>query len=378
MKVAIIADPIDNQKGGIHVYTRELVRALAAHGREHEYLIVRERHDPELRAMEQLPIPNFRFGLGLSALRLFFYVPWVLRKHQVDAVLEPAHFGPFNLPARIRRITMMHDLTPILFPQYHNWHSQQLQRWFLPGILKRAALVLSNSQNTERDLHQHYPQTRGKVKTILLGADHLQRQRTESRAYLDEIGLAQPYLLSVGTIEPRKNLVRLLEAYTSFRQAVPQAVRLVIAGQRGWKSEAFFEALQRHPYQKDILLPGFVPDAGLTELYSHALGMVYPSEYEGFGFPVLEAYSCGCPVVCADNSSLPEVGGKWAFYHDAHDSSSLAQALLRFYQSPASKRLELQHALSAWASRFTWAGYVKELEQALTELSAGRDECLKT
>jgi glycosyltransferase involved in cell wall biosynthesis len=366
MKVAIIADPIDNQKGGIHVYTRELVAALDRQETEHEYLLLRERIDPEIKNLEQIALPNLRFGLGLAALRLFFVVPWVLSRHRVDAVMEPAHFGPFNLPPRIRRITMMHDLTPILFPEYHNWHSQQLQRIFLPGILRRARLVLSNSQNTTRDLHKHYPGTQQKTATILLGADHLKNQRVERRDYLDDQQIHTPYWLSVGTIEPRKNLLLLLEAYQLFREHVPEQVSLIITGQKGWKSDAFFQALEQHPFRKDILLTGFVPDEALSELYSHALALVYPSEYEGFGFPVLEAYRCGCPVVCADNSSLPEVGGKWAFYHDAHDRDSLYKAMSESYQLRGAAREAYRAEVIQWAQEFTWANYVTQFEQALS------------
>jgi len=365
MKVAIIADPIDNQKGGIHVYTRELVAALSRYGQQHEYLILRERVDPELEGLEQIVLPNFRFGFGIAALRLFFAVPWVLNRRGVDAVLEPAHFGPFNLPKRIRRITMMHDLTPILFPQYHNWHSQQLQRLFLPSVLRRADLVLSNSQNTTSDLHKHYPQTQGKIETILLGADHLQRERVQTRHYLDEKGIQHPYWLSVGTIEPRKNLLRLLEAYRQFRAQTEERVLLLVVGQKGWKSESFFDALEQHPYREDIILPGFVPDAALSELYSHAIGLVYPSEYEGFGFPVLEAYACGCPVVCADNSSLPEVGGRWAFYHDAYDADGLCRAMQSLYELPEDERQRMASEVAEWAAGFTWKGYVERLEAVL-------------
>ena len=368
MRVAIIADPIDNQKGGVHVYTRELVKALEQHSRQHEYLLLRQQRDASLQRLEQLVLPNFRFGLGLAALRLFFAVPWLLSRRRVDAVLEPAHFGPFNLPGRIRRITMIHDLTPMLFPQYHNWHSQQLQRWFLPSILRRASLVLSNSQSTTRDLHQHYPLTQGKVATILLGADHLQRGQVERRHYLEKQGITKPYWLSVGTIEPRKNLPRLLEAYRQFRESVRERVLLLIVGQQGWKSEPFFRALEEHPFRDDIRLMGFVPDDALSELYSHALGLVYPSEYEGFGFPVLEAYACGCLVVCSDNSSLPEVGGKWAFYHNAYEASELARALEELYTLPDAERKQRQRAVQGWSAGFTWRAYVEKLEDELTKL----------
>lgn len=368
MKIAIIADPIDNQRGGVHVYTRELVHALLAYDQHNEYILVREQHDPGITNAEQLVVPNYRVGLGLSALRLFGVVPWMLARRGVDAVLEPAHFGPFNLPRRIKRITMIHDLTPILLPEYHRWHSQLLQRWFLGGILKRADLVLSNSQSTTRDLHQHYPVTKDKTATVLLGIDHTDLPEPVGEGALPQIGVDAPFWLYVGTIEPRKNLVRLLEAYRLFRESRAERVQLVIAGQRGWKSEAFYDALERHPFRADIVLPGFVPAQTLSQLYAHAIGLVYPSIYEGFGFPVLEAFSRGCLVVCADNSSLPEVGGDVAFYCQAETPTSIHQQMQRLYALVPAERNQKKIQARHWARQFTWQQHAAQFIQHLTQL----------
>ncbi|MGB3547350.1 MAG: hypothetical protein WBA17_10265, partial [Saprospiraceae bacterium] len=147
MKIAIIADPLDNQRAGIHVYTRELVYALLKYDRKNEYILIRERVDPELD-VRQIALPNVRLPIGYASLRLFFIVPHTLRRLGVDAVLEPAHFGPFNLPRRVRRITVIHDLTPLLLSSFHRYHSQLLQKIFLKRILRRASLILSNSRNT--------------------------------------------------------------------------------------------------------------------------------------------------------------------------------------------------------------------------------------
>lgn len=365
MKIAILADPIDNQKGGIHVYTRDFVNALIRNPGKLEILLVREKYDPELEGfVEQLIIPNIRWGLGLAALRLLFVVPFLLWRKGVDAVLEPAHFGPFNLPRRIRRITVMHDLTPILFPHYHHFHSHWLQKNFLSGILRRADLILSNSRHTQTDIEQHYPFTKGKVKTIYLGLS-TPLGAVATREYLDQTGIHQPYWLAVGTIEPRKNLVRLLEAYTRFRDQHQERVQLVIAGQRGWKSEPFFEALEKHPWRSDILLTGFVPDEALPQLYSHAIGLVYPSEYEGFGFPVLEAMACACPVICSGSSSLPEVGGEVAFYADPHQPTQIAQQMHKLFTLKPQEREVLQAKALQRAAQFTWAAYVEEFKRII-------------
>lgn len=353
MRIAIIADPIDNQRGGVHVYTRELVQHLLRQPGEHEWFLVRERFDPDLQGARQIVIPNIRIGLGLAALRLFLLVPLVLWWHKVDVVFEPAHFGPFNLPRRIRRVTMIHDLTPLLFPHYHRYHSQLLQKIFLPGILRRASLILANSKHTASDIRRHFPAVSDRIATIPLGSDPVFRPTPEPEL-LTALQLPGPYWLAVGTIEPRKNLVRLLEAYRLYRESDRPFTALVIVGQRGWKAEPFYEALASHPFREDILLTGYVSDEQLAALYSHALALVYPSEYEGFGLPVLEAMACGCPVICSDRSSLPEVGGEVARYVDPMDTPALVRAMDEIAGLDASGRDALKARCLRRAAGFGW------------------------
>ncbi len=372
MKIAILADPLDNQRGGVHVYTRELITALVQLDSNNEYLLVREKATPAIPGTQSLVVPNNRFGLVFAAFRMFFIVPFLLRRHQVDVVLEPAHFGPFNLPRRIHRVTVIHDLTPLLFPQYHIWHSQMLQRLFLKGILKRASLVITNSRHTRKDVLQHFPFLKNKVIAAHLGANPALGP-TADRSWLDQKEIRQPYWLTVGTIEPRKNLVNLLKSYQQYRDNGGGG-QLVIAGQRGWKAEPFFEALGQHSYRTDIHLTGFVPDEALPQLYSHAKALIYPSEYEGFGLPVLEAMRCGCPVICSSVSSLPEVGGPLAYYVDYQHPASIARQIQAVDRLDESARSALREKSVAWAGQFTWAAHAEACRAAIQKLDTKQPE----
>jgi len=362
MRIAIIADPLDNQRAGVHVYVRELVHALARMETQHEYIIIREKKDPALD-LEQVEVANIHLPVGYASLRLFFIIPRLLRRLKVDVVFEPAHFGPFNLSSGIRRITMIHDLTPILFPEYHRWHSQLLQRTFLPRILRRADMVLSNSLNTAHDLARVYPITVDKTVTIPLGYDD-RIKRDEGKEFITQYKLDHPYFLFVGTIEPRKNLSGLLRAYQTFREQSTARVKLVVVGQNGWKSEGFFQEFEQHPYRADIVLTGFVPLALLGQAYTRALALVYPSFYEGFGFPIVEALACGTNVICPGNSSLPEVGGKLALYYPAEREDLLTAHMLTV-AAQGDEVVALAKLGPSWVTRFSWKQYAQVFDELM-------------
>lgn len=366
MKIAIIADPLDNQSAGVHVYLRELVGALARDAGGHEYILIRQRVDPEL-PLRQIAVPLRRIP-GFASLRLFVTVPRLLRRLGVDAVFEPAHFGPFNLPKSVLRVTMIHDLTPILLPEHHRRHGRVLQRIFLPSILRRADRVVANSRSTMADLERVYPVTRGKIETILLGGG--ERFSPDSgTVFQDTYGIDRPYFLYVGTVEPRKNLPLLLVAYAAHRTGGGEEL-LVIVGGKGWKSEAFHAALAVHPYRSDILLTGFVPEELLAQAYTGSVALIYPSVYEGFGFPVVEGLSCGTSVICPRNSSLPEVGGELAWYYPTHDADKLAE-LLGEVAAGGPEVARRRAAGPAWARRFNWADYAERFNGMLNDLAVG-------
>lgn len=332
MKIAILADPLDNQSAGIHQYTRNLVQHLIMHLGQDELIVVRERKDPNLEGCTQLALWNTRLPIGYASFRMFVLIPFLLNRLKVDVVIDPAHFGPFNLPRRISRVTVIHDLTPILFPHWHRWHSQMLQRIFLKGILKRAHLVIANSENTENDIHRVFPFTKTKTKTLLLGVDP-NFKRTAKREYLDQKGIRSPYFHFNGTIEPRKGLPILLNAYHQFRSRIKERVQLVLAGGNGWKSGNIYQSIENHAFSGDILILGFVPQEVLIQLHSHSIALIYPSYYEGFGLPVVEALACDCPVITSNNSSLKEVGAGMAEYFETGDEAELCQKMLSMFNS---------------------------------------------
>ncbi len=321
MKVAIIADALDNQNAGVHVYLKLFIEALVKNAPTWEITLIRLRPANDFPQCKHIIIPNpFKNPFGYASWRLFFLVPAELKRLKPDVVIEPAHFGPFNLPKSIRRVTIIHDLTPLLFPQFHRFHSQLLQRIFLPGILKKASLIITNSQNTEKDVNRYFPFTRGKT---MYSYPYLQKQFLSRKQEVNSAVCKEPYFLYTGTWEPRKDISCILKAFTVYKDAGGKA-ELVLAGGMGWKVEFLIKEIESHPYKNSIHIPGFVEDAYLPILMRNAIGFIYVSKYEGFGLPVLEAMSCHCPVITTNVSSLPEVAGSAGLYIEVGDFAQLA------------------------------------------------------
>lgn len=366
MRIVILADPLDNQCAGIHYYTKELITHLAKIDVDGEYFIIRRKLDDLFPRERQIIVKNYRFP-GYAALRMFFLIPCKLIRFHADVVVEPAHFGPFNLPRRIKRVTVIHDLTPILFPRLHRFHSQLLQRLFLKGILKRASRIITNSENTSKDTVSFLPEAKGKTTAIYLGRDKNIAYTNESYVpYPDSKG--KKYFLFTGTIEPRKNLDMLLKAFAIFKGTSSFEHQLIIAGQTGWKSKAFFNDLDAHPFRKDILLPGYVKRKDMAAMYSGATAFIFPSLYEGFGLPVVEAMACGVPCLLANNSSLPEVGGDAALYFDHQNPEKLAELMEKMCNN-----IELRESLSVkakeQAKKFSWDLHVKQFDDLIKRLN---------
>lgn len=361
-RLGIIADPLDNQRAGVHVFTRELISALIRQGKGDHLVLIREQHDPQL-PVKQIVVPNIRLPIGFASFRLFFLVPYLLRKAGVDAVFEPAHFGPFNLPKRIKRLTMIHDLTPLLFPQYHRWHSQLLQKIFMPRILRRTNWVFTNSKHTAKDLAHFFPATKSKSTAIYLGRGEAFKP-TRDQSILAQYQLTEPYFISVGTIEPRKQLDTLLEAYKTFCLQNDNAAKLLIVGQRGWKTERFDEALDNHPFRDRIVLSGYVPADHLPILYTQSEALIYPSEYEGFGLPIIEALACGTAVITASNSSLQEIGEGSALFFPTGDAQVLAQCMENVLKTEHDSKKFIEHA-----ARFSWENTAQLFWQKVEEIA---------
>lgn len=272
---------------------------------------------------------------------------------QLDGKLlwSPSNTGPLAVE---RQVVTLHDVVPIDHPEWLNSRFAAWYQFLTPKLVRRVRAIVTDSEATKERIVHHFPQVEGKINVVHIGVDQrfYCRGADEVAAARLQLGIPTPhYLLALGSLEPRKNLGRLLQAWAQIERRLPDDVWLVIAGARGKKLVFGNVSFENLPPR--VHLSGYVPDELLPALYSGALAAPYLSVYEGFGLPPLEAMACGSPPITGDRTSLPEVVGSAGIMVDPFDVDAIADALARIVDDR-----ELRSKLSKdgvdRAKRFSW------------------------
>jgi glycosyltransferase involved in cell wall biosynthesis len=368
MRIVIDYTSALTQGAGIGRYTRSLVEAVSRVDRANQYALFTAGRTPD-----RTPWPD---NFELRSTRLsprWLSVVW----HRLGLPFAAEHLtGPCDLfhspdftlpPLRAARgVVTVHDLSFLRVPQYADPGLRAYLSAAVPRSIESAARVLADSQCTREDIVELLGVSREKVDVVCAGVDRhfcpirhtaeLERVRARYR-------LPERFILFVGTLEPRKNLVRLISAYARMRRKTGLPHELVIAGRPGWMYQAIYAQPDREAVGDTVHFPGFVEDADLPALYSLADLLAFPSLYEGFGLPPLEAMACGTPVVASNNSSLPEAVGSAALLVDAEDTDQLADAMARVLGN-ADLRANMVGLGFDQAARFTWEASAAQLLEA--------------
>lgn len=357
---------------GISNYVRNLLGGFAAVGHEHSYVLYTNRPvviDPPLPGnfsirMVTLPYPRFQawFQLGL---------PLRLHRDAVDIFLGSFHRLP--LLSTIPSVLTIYDLSGLLLKGYH-LRSVVTRNSLIPLFVKKARRILAISNFTRDEVIRLFPRVQGRVD-VVYSAPSTGLCREEDKTVLNNVrqrlGLPQKYILFLGTLEPRKNLPRLLAAYASIAHLIPHD--LVLTGRMGWKSGPLFELLERENLHNRVHLSGFVENQDLPALLTMADLMVYPSLYEGFGLPVVEAMACGTPVLTSSASSLPEAAGGAAMLADPSSTEDIAAKLLELAQDAGLRTVLSRKGLTR-VSELSWEKTARNTLQSCKQVLDGNSD----
>lgn len=367
------------QGAGIGRYTRELVRAavqagpdLAFHlfyasgGLDPQSPFARYAHElaaayPNI-TLRPIPISPRLLTILWQRLRLPIRVEWLIGP--IDVVHAPDFVLP---PTKARTLLTIHDLTFLVEPACAEPNLRRYLSAAVPRSLQRADLIVVDSKATANDLGRLYGIPSRRVRLLYPAVDGRFRPMpaAETAPVRERLRLPDRFLLFVGTLEPRKNLVRLLQAFALVAADNPD-LHLVIAGRRGWLYDEIFAAVERSHARERVHFLDFVADDDLPALYNLAEAFVYPSLYEGFGFPILEALACGAPVVTAKVASLPEVAGSAAIMVDPLEVEDIAAGIRAALADPA----PLRAAGPPQAATFRWEQTGQALVAIYRELAA--------
>ena len=336
------------RNGGISRYIRYLLTALANQSGPHEYTIFVNGQDvinhlsesagkdvtgrPGQTQMSYVPEswPESRPFSRVAWEQ--FKLPSLLREKHIDVFHSPANVLPERLPHGCAGVVTLHDLAFLRYPHVLTRSKRVYHRTFTMHSLRRATMIIANSNSTKQDaielagisanhIRMVYPCIDERFSYVILDED-IQSFRQTHR-------LTKGYLLYLGTLEPRKNITTLIEAYAQLRKIYGREEKLVLAGGKGWLFDSIFQRVLELGLEAEVLFPGFVSDAEQLLWYHSASVFVYPSLYEGFGMPVTEALACGIPVVTSNVSSLPEAGARLALTVEPRDSEAMAKAICK-------------------------------------------------
>ncbi|MHB1403792.1 MAG: glycosyltransferase family 4 protein [Thermoleophilia bacterium] len=353
--IGIDAHAIGEKLTGNETYISNLIDAMADIDLGHELILLFT--DEEAR---QAWIPRHSDMKTVLVrpkhplVRIPFVTPWLVWKLGID-LLHVQYVGPPLMTAPL--VAVIHDISFEKHPEFFSRKEVlQFQATF-PLTANRAKKVLTVSEHSKRDLLEIYGLPEEKVVVTYEGVnDRFNPVPDEGMkvAVSQRYGIAGDYILTVGNLQPRKNLVRLMIAYTRLRNARPDIThQLVLVGKKAWKHDPILDFITRSPWNRDVILTDYVPDVDLPALYANASLMVYPSLYEGFGLPPLEAMACGTPVIVSDRASLPEVVGEAGVKVNPLDIDGIAAAMAALLLEPDASRWYAEKGLQR-ARQFTW------------------------
>lgn len=342
------------RRAGIHQYIHNVLCHLPAIDDSFSYTLLLNHH-------LEMNLPRVQERIGMfntdkpikRILWEQFIQPFALRRVKPSLYHAMAFVIPRAIPCP--SVVTVYDLSFMRFPEVLTTFRRNYLQRFTRSSCQRATRIIAISESTAQDMVEYWGISRDKIDVTLLGVSPEFQPLPENdiETFREKKGLPKRFLFFVGTLEPRKNLPMLIRAYGNLLQDVREEVHLVLGGGKGWLYDEIFETIERLNLNDTVHTPGYIPAEELALWYNAADALVYPTIYEGFGFPVIEAMACGKPVLVSNSSSLPEVVGDVGTLLPPDDESAWTQALSKLILDDEG-RLGQKSNLEAWASQFTW------------------------
>jgi glycosyltransferase involved in cell wall biosynthesis len=365
MKIGIDVTPILYEGTGVGEYTQQLIGELLRQNPNDEFVLFFST----LRGYGKIKRLLRHYGPRKDKVRVFglplppalWQVVWnklnILKIEWLIGKVDVFHCWDYLIPpSDCKRIVTIHDITPILYPETHTAKINNNFKLVINKIKKEKVQVLTDSESSKQDLIKYADVNENLIDVVYLGSEKRNKNLDSGKKLMiNDVEIGKKYILSVGTREPRKNLKCVIEAFNLIAKKY-SGIELVIAGKYGWGDQ---ELTNQQIYKPRIKILGFVKQEDLVRLYKNAICLVYPSLYEGFGLPVLDAMSLGCPVITSNVSSLPEVGGDAVLYVDPKYTEDIKNSMIRIIESNELREELINKGLEQ-VKKFSWEKCARE------------------
>lgn len=341
-----------DKKTGTENYSYNLLKALAKIDQKNLYIVYLRTQGLALQGWPN----NFKFQV-INWPRLWTQGGLALKtfEEKLDVLFVPSHTLPIVRKPGLKTVVTIHDLGSQYLPQMHQFKQRAYLRLMQSYQLKTASKIIAVSKATKDDLVKKVGLDPEKIEVVYEGYD---REKFKIDTQVDSL---IPYFLFVGTIQPRKNLERIIRAFAKIKDK-----NLVIAGLKGWLSDEIYKLPKKLGIESRVKFLGYVPDEKLPALYSGAEAFLFPSLFEGFGLPILEAQACGCPVITSNISSMPEIAGKGAVYVDPYSVDDIVDGVIKCQMSNV--KSQMIKAGFENVKRFSWKKCAEETLKVLEEI----------
>lgn len=366
MKIGIDGRPLEDEKpSGIGYYLINVLKKLCIDSFNHYFIFVTKNLAKDYHFPENFHVVVIPGKIGTLWVR--YKLPMVISKFDIDVFWGTEHILPkLKKKNKVRLVLTVHDIALILHPFWGAFKNSIVQNLFVKKSISNADDIICISEHTKIDIQAHC-KSKGKITTIYIGPSIDFTRGVPLRDFIFKFQ-DKKYFFYIGTIEPRKNLVNLIKAFNCFAMENPN-IYLVIAGGKGWKTSAIYREFKSSHFQNRIVFLGYVKQEEKNFLYQHCLGFVFPSFYEGFGMPVLEALYFGKPIITSNISSLPEVAGENAFYCNPYDYYSIAFQMKLVFKLSVSELDDINRENKKRFEFFSWEKCASQTLKILTNYS---------